>query len=85
MRGDWPPWWAWELVFSNHALKRMVQRDFNEIDGRMMLDVADRVRWGSQPDRWIVSTSHRGIAWEVVIDRDEDAQCLIVVTACRLD
>lgn len=72
-------------MFSNHALKRMVQRDFNEIDVRMMLVVAERVRWGSQPDRWIVSTLHRGDAWEVVIDRDEAAQCLIVVTAYRLD
>jgi hypothetical protein len=42
VRGDWPPWWAWDLVFSNHALERMVQRDFNEIDVRTMLVAADR-------------------------------------------
>ena len=47
--------------------------------------VADRVRWGNSPDRWIVSTWHDGRVWEVVIERDEEAQRLIPVTAHRLD
>lgn len=41
---DWPQWWDWELEFSPHLLKRMVDRSFNEIDLRSMLSVA--TAWG---------------------------------------
>ena len=28
----WPPWWKWELELSFHILKRMVDREFTEVD-----------------------------------------------------
>ena len=54
-----PTWWDWELELSFHLEKRMLQRDFTEIDLRTMLDRAtgyeilrcaqyDKV-WGTKP------------------------------------
>ena len=37
---EWPQWWSWELEFSPHLLKRMVDRSFNEADLRLMLENA---------------------------------------------
>lgn len=36
----WPLWWEWELELTPHLLKRMEDRDFNEIDLRYMLQNA---------------------------------------------
>ncbi len=33
----WPEWWDWELELSPHLLKRMEDRQFNEVDLRTML------------------------------------------------
>ena len=37
---EWPDWWNFELELSSHLLKRMVDRDFTEVDLRAMLDRA---------------------------------------------
>ncbi len=37
---DWPDWWSGELELSAHLLKRMMDRQFNEADLRLMLDDA---------------------------------------------
>ena len=37
---DLPAWWNWELELTLHVLKRMEDRDFNEVDLRMMLEHA---------------------------------------------
>ena len=34
---SWPDWWDWEIEFTPHLLKRMEDRNFNEIDLREML------------------------------------------------
>jgi hypothetical protein len=31
---NWPEWWEWELELTAHLEKRMLDRDFNEIDLR---------------------------------------------------
>jgi hypothetical protein len=35
--GEWPEWWEWELELTPHLLKRMVDRQFDEVDLRTML------------------------------------------------
>ncbi len=37
---QWPEWWDWELELCPHLLKRMMDRQFNEIDLRKMLNHA---------------------------------------------
>jgi hypothetical protein len=32
----WPEWWSWDLELTPHLMKRMVDRQFNEVDLRLM-------------------------------------------------
>ena len=39
---EWPDWWDWELEFTPHLIKRMIDRQFNEVELRAMLaDASD--------------------------------------------
>jgi len=77
----WPKWWAWELELSAHLVKRMVDRDFSEVDLRRMLEEASGLRPDVEPGRWAVSTVLAGKAWEVIVEPDESDELLVVVTA----
>ena len=37
---DWSDWWCWEIEITPRLLKRMVDRRFNELDLRLMMDSA---------------------------------------------
>ena len=77
----WPTGWDWELELSPHLEKRMVDRDFNEINLHRMLQSAK----GYHPDvvegSWVIETKHRRRTWEVIVEPDRDEQLLVVVTA----
>lgn len=77
----WPTWWDWELELSSHLFKRMVERDFSEIEVRRMLSVATGFRRDVVSGRWIIETRHKRKPWEVIVEPDADAQVLVVVTA----
>jgi len=81
---NWPAWWDWELELSSHLEKRMLQRDFTEMDLRSMLDRAT----GYQPDliegRWVIATHHHQHAWEVIVEPDLLEQILVIITAYPL-
>lgn len=77
----WPPWWNWELELSSHLFKRMADRDFSEVDVRAMLSAAADFRADVVPGRWVIETRHARRPWEVVVEPDEDAQLLVVITA----
>ncbi|NUM56326.1 MAG: DUF4258 domain-containing protein [Candidatus Hydrogenedentes bacterium] len=76
-----PEWWEWELEITPHALKRMDDREFTELELRAMLEHALRLRRGETEGRWIIETRHRRHLWEVVVEPDMDARLLVVVTA----
>jgi hypothetical protein len=48
----WPAWWEWELELSPHLLKRMIDRDFTELDLRKMLEKARGYRPDIIDGRW---------------------------------
>jgi len=77
----WPVWWYWELDLSPHLLKRMVDREFTEVDLRRMLEMAHTYRPDIVEGRWVIMTSHQGNPWEVIVEPDFDAELLVVVTA----
>lgn len=81
----WPDWWEWDLELSSHLLKRMVDRDFTEIDVRRMLIVANVLGPDIVPGRWVVASRHRRRAWEVTVEPDAARQVFVVVTAYPLD
>ena len=78
---NWPDWWEWELEFSPHLEKRMVQRNFTEIDLREMLHRAQRYRPDMMEGRWVIETQHRHRDWEVVVESDPEERLLVVITA----
>ena len=81
---NWPVWWDWELEFSSHLEKRMLQRDFTEIDLRTMLDRATGYHADFVEGRWIIETHHRHHAWAVVVEPDYLERLVVVITAYPL-
>jgi len=79
-----PEWWDWEVESTPHLEKRMLQRDFTEIDLRIMLDRAT----GYHPDlvegRWVIETSHHHRVWEVIAEPDYQERLLVIITAYPL-
>lgn len=78
---DWQAWWDWELELSSHVLKRMVDRDFSDVDLRAMMESAVSFREGDEAGRFVVVTSHEQRPWEVIVEPDADDHLLIVITA----
>ena len=81
---NWPDWWSWELEFTPHLEKRMLQRDFSDIDLRSMLDRATNHRPDEIEGRWIIDTHHQQWDWEIIVEPDPEERLLVVVTAYPL-
>ena len=62
----------------------MDDRRFTEIDLRRMLERASGHREDVVGGRWVIETRHRGRAWEVIIEPDQERELLVVVTAYPL-
>ncbi|MEM1210275.1 MAG: DUF4258 domain-containing protein [Planctomycetota bacterium] len=82
---DWPHWWDWELEFTPHLLKRMVDRDFTEADLRVMLESASGWADNIAPNRFTITARHDGRPWEVIVEPDPDEERLVVITAFPVD
>lgn len=82
---QWPEWWNWELELSPHLLKRMVERDFTEVELRKMLKTASDFRADYLEGRWVFMTRHNKKRWEVVVEPDPDDKLLVVVTAFPIE
>jgi len=82
---EWPDWWSWKLELSPHLLKRMVDRQFNEAELRLMFEDAT----GYHPDvaqgRWAIEAQRGRRPWEVIVEPLPDERVLLVVTAYPLD
>jgi len=83
--GFWPEWWEWELEFTSHLLKRMVDRGFSEIDLRSMMQSAMSLREDEEPGRWIVQGMHGSREWEIIVEPDVVERILVVITAYPVD
>ena len=65
-------------------MKRMVDRRFNEVDVRGMLERATTYRRDIVADRWVIATRFRRSAWEVIVEPDVELELLVVITAYSL-
>ena len=81
----WPNWWEWELELTPHLLKRMIDRQFNEADLRLMLDEATGFRNNHEEGRFAIETKHDSRPWEVIVEPLSDESVLLVVTAYPVD
>jgi hypothetical protein len=77
---DFPEWWDWELLFSDHVKRRLVRRDLTELDVRAMLERAngyehDPIEW-----RFRIHARYRRKRWIVIVEPSEVRKMLVVVT-----
>ena len=59
----WPEWWYWELDITLHLEKRMIDRDFSEIDLRTMFEYATGYERDVVKGRWIIKTRNNKQKW----------------------
>ena len=59
----------------------MEDRDFTEVELRLMLERATRFHADVVEGRFVVEAQLRGHPWEVVVEPDEVEHLLVVVTA----
>lgn len=78
---QWPAWWSWPLELTPHLVKRMADRDFNEVDLRLMLESATGYRESHEEGWFAVETKHNGRRWIVIVEPSNDEDILIVITA----
>jgi hypothetical protein len=78
---NWPEWWSWELELTPHMLKRMIDRQFNETDLRLMFERAMGCYEDFEEGRFVVETRHEGRAWAIIVEPSPEGRALIVVTA----
>ena len=81
LKRPFPDWWDWQLDLTPHLLKRMEDRDFNELDLRQMLQAAGAWKGDIVDGRWVIEARHNGRRWEVIVEPDESEQLLVVITA----
>jgi hypothetical protein len=77
----WPDWWNWEIKISSHMQKRLLKRDFTEIELRRMMEYATNFREDYKEGRWIIDTRFRRSAWQVIVEPLHDETKLEVITA----
>ena len=82
---EWPEWWSWELELTPHLLKRMVDRQFNEVDLRLMFEGASGYREENQEGRFLVETRHGGRAWAIIVEPSIDDRVLIIITSYAVE
>lgn len=78
-----PTWWDWDLELTPHLEKRMLDRDFTEVDLRTMLENASAIEPDIVPGRWVVRTELDQQVREVIVEPDESRDQLVVITAYR--
>jgi hypothetical protein len=78
---DEPDWWHWELELSPHVLKRMVDRQFSEIDLRTMLQYATDYESNHEDGRFVIHSRLDGRAWSIIVEPVISDEVLIVITA----
>jgi len=82
---DWPEWWEWELVLTEHLLTRMLQRGFTEVDLRVMMEGASGLSPSVEYGRWVVTARHGNRRWAVVVEPETQKRLLKVLTAYEVD
>ncbi len=76
-----PAWWNWELSFTPHAELRMEQRGVTEVGVRAMLERATAFEPSVVEGRFMIQSVKSNRRWIVIVEPDNDASLLVVVTA----
>ena len=80
-RPEFPSWSSWELSFTPHAELRMEQRGVTEVDVRAMLERSTAFEPSVVEGRFMIHVARNNRPWIVIVEPDNDASVLVVVTA----
>jgi hypothetical protein len=80
---NFPPWTKWEIEITPHVEKRMLQRNFNEIDLRSMIFNAQKIKNDIIDGRYVLETKLFNQKWEVIVEPDIQDEVLVVITAYK--
>ncbi len=80
----WPDWWEWELEFSPHLLKRMLDRGLSDVDVRLMIEGATGLRQAEHAERWVLTTTHDSRPWVLIVEPDSADEVIVVITAYQV-
>lgn len=84
MPQTWPDWWEWELELTPYIEKRMADRDFSEVDLRLMLENASNYEPDVVQGRWAIKSKRKRQPWRIIVEPDYERRLLVVVTAYPL-
>jgi hypothetical protein len=77
---EYPEWWDWELLFTDHTKLRLEQRDLTELEVRAMLERANKYRPDPIDWRFQIPARHRRQPWIVVVEPNEMLKKLVIIT-----
>ena len=77
----WPEWWEWELEITPHLERRMLDRRFDELELRAMLQRATGYHPVEEAGRFAIVTMRRRRARRIIVEPDDAERVLVVITA----
>ena len=81
----WPEWWFWNIEITPHVEKRMVQRDFSEIELRTMLHGAHNFENDAVFGRFKIKSKLKGKSWEIIVEPDSIEKLLVIITGYQIE
>ena len=81
MNGEFPEWWDWELLFTDHAEQRIEERGLSPLQIRAMLERATRWEPDAYEGRFKIHVRYWRRPWIVIVEPDAELHLLVVVTA----
>jgi len=76
-----PEWWNWEIEITPHIEKRMISRNFSEIELREMLINAKEFEKDIEDSRYKITSKLRTKKWEIIVEPDYFEKLLVIITA----
>jgi len=77
---EFPEWWDWELLFTDHTEIRLEERDLTALEVRAMLQRANSYELDAREGRFQIPIRYKRRPWIVVVEPNERWKLLVIVT-----
>ena len=76
----WPHWWDDPLSFTRHARRRMLKRNLDEIQVRILLESGETLQAQTDGETWQVTATLENQRWCLIIKPDLIQRRIILIT-----
>ena len=76
----WPHWWDDPLSFTRHARRRMLKRNLDEIQVRILLDSGETLQAQTDGETWQVTAYLENQKWCLIIKPDLIQRRIVLIT-----